>query len=386
MRLPSMAGAPPKEARSAATRDSSLARALVAGACGAAVTLCVSAVVMLPVARDLGVSSFSHRAGTRLIAYATMLLGAVVGMALGRGTSSRRRAPLWLQPPPGTWGGHYPLACVAGLILGLVTLGTAVPVAAALDDFFKIFLALITPPAEQLSSWVSLVVTLAAGYLLCRETIRLLDRVIHRSRDVARQRAETREDTAGSSDVAGAPLTTLPASALVDIALRVSLGATIGIGFTLRLALLVADLRGANAAFALGDRSTQANILGIVAVIVHVGALGGALLGWKLDQYLRRRGPSRRVVPLGSWYGHTPLAWIGGIFAAKLLSGLAFALAQVVLVPMTLLPPPLDSMPLLLVLYFIAAVAWMLIIGRAAARGIDAIIVREASLRLPRTE
>ena len=43
-------------------------------------------------------------------------------------------------------------------------------------------------------------------------------------------------------------------------------------------------------------------------------------------------------------------------------------------------------MPLLLVLYFIAAVAWMLIIGRAAARGIDAIIVREASLRLPRTE
>ena len=378
-----MAGEPRREkTQSAATRRSSLAHTLVAGACGAAVTLCVSAIVMLPVARDLGVSSFSHRTGTRLIAYATMLLGAVVGMVLGRGASSRRRAPLWLQPPPGTWAGHYPLACVAGLIVGLAALGAAVPVAFALEDFFKVFLALITPPAEELSPWISLVVTLAAGYLLCHETIRFLDRTIHRSRTTAERRA----DTAGTPDVVGTPPTILTWSALVDIALRVSLGATIGIGFTLRLALLVADLRGSNAAFALGDRSTQANILGMVAVIVHVGALGGALLGWKLDQYLRRRGPTRRVVPLGAWYGHTPLAWIGGIFAAKLLSGLAFALAQVVLVPVTLLPPPLDSMPLLLVLYFIAAVAWMLIIGRAAARGIDAVIVREASLRLPRTE
>jgi hypothetical protein len=120
--------------------------------------------------------------------------------------------------------------------------------------------------------------------------------------------------------------------------------------------------------------STHARLA--VGLPALVGALVGAVLGSKLDRYLLTRHPRRRVPLPGSWYGYTPIAWLGGIVAARLLSGLAVFLAQIIIAPAGLLALSRHEAPFTMGIYFASVLAWMVIIGRAAARMIDEIIAR----------
>jgi hypothetical protein len=367
-----------------ARQGSPLAERLASAAGGAALTLCVSAVVLIPLAREVGVNSLAHRPGTRVVAYVLMLLGGLAGAALPSGFVMRRRMGLWHIPPADTFLGHYPLAWLGGVTVGFAALGMVFPLAALAEEFWKILLSLVAPAAEGLSSWVSLLVVLCGVLLLCREVVRLLDREIHRSRYALRP--ATVEVLLAKGLEVDASTNRRHATEALDSALRIGLGALAGVGFFLHLGVSAVALLGAQSMLDLGEAVAAPAMPGVIVLLAAIGATGGGLLGWKLDRYLRHHWPRRHTAPPGSWYGHTPLAWIGGIVAAKLLSGVAGTLAQVVFVPVEMLAPRLRSMPLLIGLYVLAVLACMLIIGRAAARLIDDDILRRQAASMARAE
>jgi hypothetical protein len=120
-----------------------------------------------------------------------------------------------------------------------------------------------------------------------------------------------------------------------------------------------------------------------VRLAALLATIGGGMLGVASDRYFKARA-LRPIVPLGAWYGHTPVAWAGGLLAAKLLSGVAFAIAGLVFLPMNGVSWRLvEAWPFKAAFIFVG-ISFTFIIGRGVARWIDAVITRERSLRLPR--
>jgi hypothetical protein len=107
------------------------------------------------------------------------------------------------------------------------------------------------------------------------------------------------------------------------------------------------------------------------------------VLGLALDKYWKARA-RRPVVPLGAWYGHTPVAWIAGVLAAKVLSGLAFALAALAFFPFEGLSWNLITAWPFKLAYVFVAISFTFVMGRGVARWIDGVIVRERSMRVTR--
>ena len=347
---------------------------MLAGLAGALLTLIACVLVMLVLAREPGAGLASARGtGTRLVAYVMMLVGGIAGAALGPGFELRRRPPLWKEPPAGIWEGHYPLSWLGAVAAAVAALTIAFPLAAQVEEFLRVVLVLLSPSVERASGWVSLFIVLAVLALCCRELMRLLDHQIYRART-----APARADAEHEPALAPIALTDRQrAFMLLDSILRIGLSMVLCIGLTLRLAAIAAAVVGATGMMGYPWEGSESTIFLAAVGSVIVGAAGGMFLGWRLDLYFRRR-MRPRVVPPGAIFGYTPIAWVGGILAAKLFSGVAIALASIVFLPVELRRPSDNSGALLIMFYVFAVAAWLFVIGRAAARGIDALIRRGA--------
>lgn len=357
--------------------EASLEQYLVGAAVGALTTLAVAALVMMALGGADTIVVAQH-AGPRFIAYATMVVGGLAGAALAPGVIGARAGRRVRETHQAVREQLLPLAVLGGAIMGLAALGIALPAAATIERFVKLTLALTIPAAVGASSWLSIFVTLLGLVLFTYQTMRLLDRAIRRSRAAAAD-ATARSVGAVASEAEHAGARRI--SQRIDTVLRVGLGATIGAGLALRIASIALQTMGARRDYPFlgGPSSGSQNIAWAAAILASIG---GGVLGLMLDNYWRVRA-RRPVVPLGAWFGHTPVAWLGGILTAKLLSGVAFTLARVVFVPLDVMELTLNSLRPLMLAYVVAGFAWMFIIGRAAARAIDAMIVRQHSLRLP---
>ena len=364
--------AAPTRKESRRTSDgSSSAGVLLAGVCGAGLTLGVAALVLLMLAGRSEAIPAAQRTGTRLIGYAMMLIGGLAGAALGPGISARRREARRFVTSLGASRRPYPLAVLGGVVAGLAALGAVFPMAELLELFCKLLLVLIAPPVARLSAWVTLSLTIGGVLLLSWWVIGLLDRQIHLSRVLQRDGASIAFKGQGALQPAGGAL--YHSGDLFDRVLRVVLGAGLGFGLTLHLGVIAVTAYDLQALESLASNRSGHTVL-LLCLTALVGAWLGAKLGAKLDEYLRERLPRRRASLPGSWYGYTPVAWIGGIVTARVLAGVAVVLAQLVVAPVGLLAASRQAMPFTVTIYFATVLAWMLIIGRGAARAIDSLI------------
>ena len=356
----------------------------VIGALAGGVTvLAVSALVMMALATGPSEAiTVARQTGSRVIGFAMMCIGCIAGIALTPSVLKARAARRQSRPVGPARAGHYPLAVLAGIVVALAALGVSLSLASKVENLVRLLLVLVAPSSERFSAWLSVTLVLGGVLMVTIKLIQHLDREIHRSR-VANRDAESA--MVQPEDVTQEVARRSPAE-LLDTGIRVTLGAMIAAGFALRVLFVALQAFGAASVTAFfGLRGTGTQLL--IALVATVATAIGARLGLKLDEYWKARSARRRrVVPLGAWHGYTPVAWIGGILAAKVLSGVAFGLASIVFLPIDAAIPGTSMRSPLTAVYFLVGVIWMLIIGRAVARGIDALIVRQRSLRLPPRE
>ena len=360
--------------------ESSFYAVLICGVAGAAVTLCTSALFMLAMSEDVGAIASAQRMGTRLTAYVTMVLGGLAGAALGPGFLQRRRE----SPARGVRAvprdGPYPMALLGGLVAGLIVLGLVYSLAQWMEPFCQLLLALVLPGLTDRAAWLSLAIAFGSAFLVGRVVASQLDEYIHRERTTVPVKPIA---SMPDKPVASAPaIVTKSAPATrrrlrseqLDRVLCIVIGAGFGLGMTLYIAMIGITI------FQWRDSMTNEGAGGqrlvlLTATFATAGAIAGAALGRALDRYLSERRRPRPVVA-GTLYGYTPLAWVGGILAARLSAGVAVVLAQFVFAPAALLTFTIAPKLVVSAFYFVTVVAWMLIIGRAVARAIDGAIAK----------
>ena len=351
----------------------------IAGAAlGALATVTIAAIVMMSLG-NADAMVIARRAGSRFIAYAMMIAGGLAGAALVPGVIAGRAARRALAPEVNKDEPFLPLAVLGGAIMGIAALGMALSAAAMVEHVVKLVLALTAPSLIALASWLSIFVTLGGVVIFTYHAIRLLDRAIRLSRASAASAAMA---AGAAPEVGVGHIGALTLSRRIDTVIRVGLAAIIAFGLALRIASLALESMGSGSGypFLAGPPSVPKTGVRIAAILATIA---GGVLGRALDRYFKARA-LRPIVPLGAWCGHTPMAWVAGVLAAKLLSGIAFGLAALVFLPMDGVSWRLvEFWPFKLSFLFVGF-SFTFVMGRGAARWIDGVIVRERSIRLPR--
>ena len=351
---------------------------LAGAALGAFATVTTAALVMMLLG-NADAMIVARRAGSRFIAYVVMIAGGLAGAALVPGVVAGRAARQ-ARIPHVTEGEQYlPLAVLGGAMMGIAALGIALSAARMIERVVRLVLALTAPSLIALAAWLSIFVTLCGVVLFAHQAIRLLDGAIRLSRASAKAAAM---NAAAAPEVAAEHVGALLVSRKIDSVIRIGLGAITAFGLALRVASLALESMGSGSGYPfLSEPPSVPRTAVRVAAILAI--IGGGAVGLALDRYFKARA-LRPIVPLGAWYGHTPVAWAGGILAAKLLAGVAFALAALVFLPMDGVSWRLvEFWPFKLSFLFVG-ISFTFVMGRSVARWIDGVIIRERSIRLPR--